>query len=319
MKAKMFPVFILSFLLVVAGCKKDDPVKPDLPTPSDSTLAVTLNGVKVSGIYAVQFEAENLIILKWNYSGKVITVLKDGVFFSNKTVGDTTMKLENSMTFTFRDANGKELPPKIGISIKTEIILPQIISFTASSYSILRGDSVVLSLIYSNGDTNLITSSPLVLKSLSTDSVRSLTDFPVFSTRYTAVVWNQYGSDTATVDVVVTEPTPPTNMDYISAHPWTMESCLYKYYEGDPWIIGGIIAGEKNVFHSSNTWEIFSASNILIGNGTFFINETILDWGGNVYKIIELNDTIMTIKHKVVCYSGCPTDSVITQTTYRPF
>ena len=301
MKAKLFTVLILSFLLGVAGCKKDDPVPPDPPTPSDSTLTVTLNGVKVAGIYAVQFEAENLIILKWNYTGKVITVLRDGNFFSNKTVGDTTMRLENSMTFTFLDTNGNPLPPKIGISIKTEIVLPQIISFTASASSVTRGDSVILSLIYSNGDTNLITSSPLVLKSLSTDSVRNLVDYPMVSTRYTAVVWNQYGSDTATVDVVVTEPTRADSLfgswltiDKLYQAPGSTQFVsLLVDCEKDDYTI--FMANYRFEYHQGPVW--CGGTSELFANGDWSLSEdgTQLNIAGLVHNIIELTDTTLVM------------------------
>jgi len=312
----------LCIFTIVAGCKKD-PIDLPQPPPSDSLiLKLSLNGVQVLNTYSLEIGNGDKVCLVWEYTGKTpFQILMNGQHFSERLKGDTSVTVSESLIFRFT-VQGNLLSQQINVSLKIENVLPTITSFTSSKDTIAVGDSVVLTLRYSNGDTNSITSNSIpTLISLNNDSVVSLTVFPTVNTRYTATVWNKYGSASAFLDVIVTEPPLPTNIDIVSAHPWSIKSpYLRKCSLENSWDTISINdqgwLDEKNFFYSDYTEKTYRYGEVVL-NTTFLITEDSLFWGNGPYHIDVLNDTLMIITHQIpsfVCSSGF----VFTQSTYVP-
>ena len=312
MKTRMFlPVFVLSLVILLQGCTKDttEPVNP----PATLTYDVKANKDTVKKGESVTFE--------WTSNAKLCTLSINGAQESVSVKGKKDFPLTQNtffvFTFTSETKSVKVETFSKMVFVKDEVLpkAPTFSSLTASPNRTDVGGSALIT--FSTTDADSVTSNLVGVHGTSGS-------FPTpalqKTTTYTFKAWGKGGTAVDSITIVVNEPPVLTFMNYITAHPWGILSKQYKYYEGDLWVPiepSPESLLNKHIFQANNWWECYN-KNVLIGNGPFSITDSVLTWGVNK-KIIALNETTMVIKFKVICLSGCPTDSIIYQETYSVF
>jgi hypothetical protein len=312
----VFP-FLLFFILIVLSCKKNEEailIQPP-PLPQDTTYSLKVfDGNTLILSDTIKRGWHDSLNISWEFKGKMsFEIRHDDNHLTYDTVGKKNfLLLENNLTLSFL---------KKGIIFKQLVIIVEenqnpilVLSFSNDSLP-YRGTADIL---YSFVGDSCVVSDGIYNHRLTANPATFNTGVLNQTTTFSFTAYKKGNSLTADA---VFNVALPTNMYYISAHPWTMEFCQWKYYEQDPWTPSGIFAGEKYVYHNYGWMETFDPKGVLIGNGPFTINETALFRGTNNvdhWPIVELDDTVMILRHMEEC-GGAPVDSLIVQYTYKPW
>lgn len=309
----LFSVLVFSLLAVMPACKKDLIDPPVVDPPKDTTYTLTYKDGNVPIVNDTLYKRYGDIFdFSWEFKGEqTFEILLNSQHFSSAKTGKQSITVEEQLVFNFL-VGGKKVKSQV-IVLVSEIPFPVINITTDTSVAYNGTANVSWNIQYSTvrylNSTQIPVSGNLQLASLKRDTVLQFSASNSNGVKYT----------NKDVTIHVGPPPPPTNKDYLCNHvlPWKHSKEYYKYYEEnqfDSLTLSSYELSRRTYFYQNGLRETFKSGHILVGNGPYSINDTILLWG-MLYKIIYLDYELMILE-RTEPYASSPSGEIIWRSVY---